>query len=100
MAVRQKFDSCLLATVSILFDSLPANGDSCRKLITFAKKTSSLIRIQTFWHSDGIPERLFLKKLKLILKNLQTTKKKKNNKKKTKKKKKKKMPCKQFNMRD
>ena len=40
----------------------------CRLLITFANsldpdKMSGLIWIQTVWHSDGIPERFFSKKL-------------------------------------
>ena len=61
----------------------PASSNFCRLLITFANsfdpdqahKMSGLIWVQTVWHSDVIPERLFWKSNLKKQKYPQTTKK-------------------------
>ena len=60
--------------ISFLKQTLEINiAYQCRLLISFANnrpdKMSGLIWIQTVWHTDGITERIFLKKL--ILKKIQ-----------------------------
>ena len=55
---------CVLRCTS--FNSLPTNTVFwCLMQTVLTHKTWGLIWIQTVWHSDGIPERIFGKKLNL-----------------------------------
>ena len=73
-----KFDcgNCVYCYFNMIccFNSLPPNVVCCLDPGQ-PDKTSGLSGIQSVWHSDVIPERIFQKKLILKKKNKQTTKK-------------------------